>query len=146
MIEWSSELDSFMCTICGESTSSPYWCDESKKGMIINELVHKIMEFQKDKGFPTSVNLDDYQYLMFRNTLLLEEVSELFTAITNQDLVEIADGFADIIYIVIGTCGILGIPIEKVLEEVHRSNMTKDLGAVKGEKYEKPRIKEILDV
>lgn len=114
--------------------------------MTIDELVTKVSKFQEDKGFPLHVELNDSQYLMFRNTLLLEEVSELFTAITNQDLVEIADGFADIIYIVIGTCVILDIPIEKVLEEIHRSNMTKDLGAVKGKKYEHPRIKEILDV
>jgi len=112
--------------------------------MTIDELIEKVMLFQEEKGFPTSVDLDDTQYLMFRNTLLLEEVSELFHAITNRNEIDIADGFADIIYIVIGTCGILNIPIDQVLQEVHRSNMTKDNGAVKGRMYEKPDIEKIL--
>ena len=113
--------------------------------MTITELVNKVRQFQMLKGFPHKVDLDNTSYLMFRNSLLLEEVSELFTAIYNKDEAEIADGLADVIYIVIGTCGILGVPIEEVLEEVHRSNMTKDKGAVKGKDYEPPKIKEILE-
>ncbi len=112
--------------------------------MTITKLVDDILEFQHEKGFPTEVELDDSSYLMFRNSLLIEEVAELFSAIHHKDVVEIADGMADVIYIVLGTCGILGIPIEKVMEEVHRSNLTKDVGAVKGDKYERPKIKEIM--
>lgn len=112
--------------------------------MTINDLVEKVRHFQGDKGFPTSVELSDVYTLMYRNSLLLEEVSELFTAIYRKDKVQIADGLADVLYLVIGTCGMLGIPIDKVLEEVHRSNMTKDVGAVKGSNYESPRIREIL--
>ena len=112
--------------------------------MNISELVDKILQFQEEKKFPTEVSLDDAEYIMFRNSLLMEEVSELFTAIYRKDRVEIADGLADVLYIVLGTCGILNIPIEQVLEEVHRSNMTKDKGAVKGEGYERPSIGRIL--
>lgn len=113
--------------------------------MTITDLVDKILQFQHEKEFPTEVSLDDSEYIMFRNSLLMEEVSELFAAIYRKDRVEIADGLADVLYIVLGTCGILNIPIEEVLEEVHRSNMTKDKGAVKGEGYERPNIKRILD-
>jgi NTP pyrophosphatase (non-canonical NTP hydrolase) len=113
--------------------------------MNISELVDKILQFQHEKEFPTSVSLDDAEYIMFRNSLLMEEVSELFSAIYRKDKIEIADGLADVLYIVLGTCGILDIPIEEVLEEVHRSNLTKDKGAVKGEGYEKPDIGRILE-
>jgi len=113
--------------------------------MTINELEDKVREFQVKKGFPDHIKLDDTAYLMFRNALLLEEVSELFMAIHRKDEIEIADGLADVIYIVIGTCGILNIPIGPVLEEVHRSNMTKDKGAVKGKNYERPDIKKVLE-
>lgn len=113
--------------------------------MTIYELVNKVRDFQRDKGFPISVELGNSEYLMFKNSLLVEEVSELFTAITNKDIVGIADGIADAIYILIGIAMMLNIPIDKVLEEVHKSNMTKDLGAIKGQEYQKPRIKEILN-
>lgn len=151
-VHWREGCRGYWCYKCNNITKYKYRCLncekkklKNEKSMTINELVDKVKTFQKDKGFPTKVDLDNHQYLMFRNTLLLEEVSELFNAIISQNKAEIADGFADIIYIVIGTCAILDIPIDKVLEEVHRSNLTKDKGAVKGKKYERPRIKEILD-
>ena len=112
--------------------------------MTIDELVKKVKDFQRDKGFPIKVKLKDYGYLMFKNTLLIEEVSELLHAITDGDIAKIADGIADAIYILIGMAMMLDIPIDKVLEEVHRSNMTKEIGAVKGDDYSPPRIKEIL--
>lgn len=116
----------------------------NKKSMTIKELEDKVREFQLDKGFPDRVDIDDAEYSMFRNALLLEEVSELFMAINRRNIIEIADGLADVIYIVIGTCLILNIPIGPVLEEVHRSNMTKDKGAVKGKSYERPNIEKVL--
>ena len=61
-----------------------------------------------------------------RINLLVEEVEELFAAEKNNDLEEIADALADIIYIVLGTALAYGIPIHSVFEEVHRSNMSKD--------------------
>lgn len=112
--------------------------------MTINELVEKVRDFQESKGFPTSVELNDVSTLMYRNSLLIEEIAELFQAIYKKDRVKIADGLADVLYLVLGTCCMLDIPIEEVLEEVHRSNMTKDVGAIKGFDYEPPRIKEIL--
>lgn len=112
--------------------------------MTIEELKNKVKEFHIAKGFPINAEPDNYEYLMFKNTLLAEEVSELFTAIHKKDKIEIADGLADVIYILMGFCVILNVPIGPVLEEVHRSNMTKEKGAVKGANYEPPNIKKIL--
>jgi predicted HAD superfamily Cof-like phosphohydrolase len=60
-----------------------------------------------------------------RSNLLKEEYNEYLRAEATDDLVEVADALADIIYIVCGTAVSYGIPLDKVFEEVHRSNMAK---------------------
>ncbi len=58
--------------------------------------------------------------------LIKEEVGkELLPALARGDLVEIADGIADSIYVLIYTAHAYGIPIEKVFDEVQRTNMAK---------------------
>jgi len=60
-----------------------------------------------------------------RIKLLDEEVFEYTDAEYADDLVEIADALADIIYIACGTAVSYGIPLDDVFAEVHRSNMAK---------------------
>ena len=62
-----------------------------------------------------------------RKKLVKEEVSELCEAIDKGDLVAIADGLADSMYVIIGTAWEYGLGecLGKVFAEVHRSNMTK---------------------
>lgn len=71
--------------------------------------------------------------------LIKEEYEELMLALENDDLVKIADGAADLQYVVIGTCTSYGIPSDRIFSEVHNSNMTKTAVPVKdataGEKY-----------
>ncbi len=152
-VHWREDCRTYWCYMCENSTEYEHRCLncekkklEYKRGMTINELVEKVKHFQKDKGFPTLVELNDTAYLMFRNSLLLNEVAELFTAIHNKGEIEIADGLADVIYIVIGTCVILNVPIDEVLAEVHKSNMTKDKGAVKGKDFILPDIKKVYQL
>lgn len=66
---------------------------------------------------------DKERYL--RYNLLKEEFEEYLAGETNNDVVEIADALADIIYIACGTAVSYGIPLDKVFAEVHRSNMAK---------------------
>lgn len=73
--------------------------------------------------------IDDTTFNL-RVRLIREEIDELFTAMTANDLVEIADACADLCYVVIGTAVAYGIPLDKVWEEVHRSNMAKAPGGV----------------
>lgn len=72
-----------------------------------------------------SPNLPDENERHLRKTLLQEEVDEYLNAELEHDIVEIADALADIIYIACGTAVSYGIPLDKVFEEVHRSNMAK---------------------
>lgn len=88
--------------------------------------------------------------------LLDEELAELRDAYQAGDLVAIADAIADIVYILVGTAHLKGIPFDKVLAEVHRSNMTElepdgtavrraDGKILKPPAFEPPRIREILE-
>lgn len=81
--------------------------------------------------------------------LLGEELRELAGADKRNDIVKIADGIADCIYVLAGTAFVHGLPLDALLAEVHRSNMTKvnvpDVPKlVKGPGYSPPRIEEVL--
>jgi predicted HAD superfamily Cof-like phosphohydrolase len=69
--------------------------------------------------------LPDVSERTLRMKLITEEFNELCDAEQDNDIVEIADALADIIYIALGTAVSYGIPLDKVFEEVHRSNMAK---------------------
>jgi predicted HAD superfamily Cof-like phosphohydrolase len=60
-----------------------------------------------------------------RVNLLREEFREYIDAETDNNLIEVADALADIIYIACGTAVSYGIPLDDVFAEVHRSNMAK---------------------
>lgn len=69
-----------------------------------------------------------------RIMLTLEEVSELVESINDGDQINFCDSLADIHYVNCGTAVAFGIPLEEAVEIVHRSNMTKKVGAFKPEK------------
>ena len=62
---------------------------------------------------------------ILRRKLLKEEFYEYLDGEDKDDIVEIADALADLIYIACGTAVSYGIPLDKVFAEVHRSNMAK---------------------
>lgn len=91
-----------------------------------------------------------------RINILKEEWEEYLQAEKESDIVEIADALADIIYIAIGTAVSYGIPMDKIFNEVHASNMSKldengnpiyreDGKILKGPNYFKPDIKGIIE-
>ena len=100
--------------------------------------------------------LPDKNERKLRMKLLAEEYTELVMAENNDDLVEIADALADIIYIACGTAVSYGIPLDDVFESVHASNMAKlvdgkvirraDGKVQKPEGWQPPDIKRILNL
>ncbi len=64
-----------------------------------------------------------------RIELMTEEFCEIIDAMRRGNVVDLADGLADLLYVVYGTAVAFGIPIESIFQEVHRSNMTKGVKA-----------------
>lgn len=83
-----------------------------------------------------------------RISFIEEEFREYVTALTDGDVVEVADALADLLYVVYGTALHHGINIDAVFQEVHRSNMTKTPNgagkAIKGPTFNKPQIADVL--
>ena len=74
-----------------------------------------------------------------RVNLIQEEFDEFKAALGNDDMVEIADGLADILYVIYGAAVSIGLDLEPLFAEVHRSNMTKVGGRRRSDgKWEKP--------
>ena len=88
-----------------------------------------------------------------RMRLIREEVvDELFPALENEDLIQIADGIADAIYVLIGTAISYGIDLRPVWIAVQEANMAKEGGGIrldgkilKPEGWRPPDIRSILE-
>lgn len=81
--------------------------------------------------------------LLARVDYLEEEVRELREAIVENDVIAVADALGDIGYLLYGTGDRTGIDVDRVLREIHSSNMTKtpvpgDGKAIKGPDYYAP--------
>lgn len=90
-----------------------------------------------------------------RSRLLDEEVEEVFEAVLDGDVAQIAKELADVVYIAYGTALTYGIDLDKVISAVHVSNLSKraadgtvlrreDGKVEKSEHYVPPNIKEVL--
>ncbi len=90
-----------------------------------------------------------------RKKLLKEEYEEYLDGEENNNIVEISDALADMLYIIYGTAVSYGIPINKIFQEVHESNLSKcdengnpiireDGKILKGKNYFTPKIEKIL--
>lgn len=83
---------------------------------------------------------------LHRLHLFLEELSEIAEAFLFMEKIELADALGDLDYITKGTAVVFDIPLERVFQEIHRSNMTKDCRKMaterktKGPNYEPPNL------
>ena len=59
-----------------------------------------------------------------RIDLIKEELEELTEAMSNNDLLEVADALTDILYVTYGAGHAFGINLDKCFEEVQNSNMS----------------------
>ena len=91
-----------------------------------------------------------------RISLIQEELDELKEAMTNNDLLEVADALTDLLYVTYGAGHAFGIDLDKCFNEVQNSNMSKlgedgkpiynELGKVmKGPNYFKPDLTKFVN-
>lgn len=86
--------------------------------------------------------------------LIREEFEELKQGHANKDIVEVADACGDLIWVILGLCNSLGIPIQPVWEEITSSNMSKTVDGkvikrddgkiLKPDTYFPPNIEKVL--
>lgn len=123
-----------------------------------SRIAAQVRDFHLAYGLPIAdrptTDIADGQVTL-RQDLIDEEVSELRAAAAAGDIVGVADALADIVYVAYGTAWVYGIDLDAVLDEVHRSNMTK-LGAdgrpvrradgkvLKGPDYRAPDVAAVL--
>ena len=85
-----------------------------------------------------------------------EELNELKEAMSNKDLVEVADALTDLLYVTYGAGHAFGIDLDQCFDEVQKSNMSKlgedgkpiynDAGKVmKGPNYFKPNLSKFIN-
>ena len=107
----------------------------------MNDMQKMVLEFheQFDIHVAPKPSVPNEATQTLRNRLIQEEFEELQEAMQSKDLPSMAKELADLLYVVYGTAVSLGIDIEPVFKEVHRSNMSK-VGGYKREdgKWVKP--------
>ena len=86
-----------------------------------------------------------------RGVLIIEEIGETLTAIDEEDLIELADGIADSIVVLLGTAVTYGIDLRPIWDEVHKTNMLKKDGELrkdgkllKPEGWKPPEIERLI--
>jgi len=115
-------------------------------------MQNAVKEFHQKFGCltPGQPTIPNAATLLLRIRLLSEELSEFIEEASRGDLVGMADALGDLLYVTLGTGLSLGIDLEPVFQEIHRSNMTKsphrDMGGkvTKGPEYQPPDIQAIL--
>jgi len=122
------------------------------------------MSYQKDvAAFMTAgeqnisgrLSLEGDQANLYMN-LISEEYQETLAAFKSNDMIEVADGLADMVWVIMGMCNSCGIDFDSVWQEVKASNMSKfpDGKAIKNEygkimkpeSYFKPDLKKVLKI
>lgn len=61
----------------------------------------------------------------YRLKFLTEEMSEIVKGYYERDIHQVADGLIDLVYVAMGTAVMMGLPWEKLWDEVQRANMSK---------------------
>ena len=79
--------------------------------------------FNQDVKVSSSLSSDKINAL--RISLINEELEELKQAISEKNLIEVADALTDILYVTYGAGHAFGIDLDKCFDEVQNSNMSK---------------------
>ena len=76
-------------------------------------------------------SLISHEFITERWRFMQEELDEFYQASFEGDIVEAADGLADIIYVALGTAYLMGLPMSKIWDAVQSANMRKVSGKTK---------------
>jgi len=112
-------------------------------------MVHEF-HARHDLPRPTRPVMPSVKDRMRRARLIIGESAEFLEAADKGDFVQMVDALADILVVTYGTAVEMGVDLEPVFAEVHRSNMSKDGGldpggkVLKGPGFQPPNLREVL--
>lgn len=78
-----------------------------------------------EQSYKSEPGIPNDDIVKLASKLIDEEVAETLEAIEYNNLIGIADGIADSIYVLLWAANAYGIDIDAVFNEVHNSNMSK---------------------
>ncbi len=121
------------------------------------EAFHALYDCPNDVHLGTTENAQHMsdERIAMRLNLIAEEIQETIDAIRDKNIIEIADGISDSVYVLLGFALELGINMYDVFGEAHASNMTKldhngnvirreDGKILKSKMFVKPDIRSVL--
>jgi len=127
---------------------------------MVQDAMDKVEIFHHKAGMPVFHSISENSLKNresrkgLRMSLIKEECEEYLKAEEEDNMVEIADALGDLIYVICGCALEYCIPLDKVYEEIQRSNMTRfregyrfreDGKLLRSPNWDPPHIKEILD-
>jgi predicted HAD superfamily Cof-like phosphohydrolase len=120
----------------------------------MNKMQRQVLEFHKGMGleYADTPHLLASEASKRRIMLIDEEFLELIEARNKEDLVEMSDALCDLLYVVFGTAVEMGLDLEPLFDEVHKSNMTKVGGHknnfgkwIKPDTYQPPKLAGLIN-
>ena len=122
---------------------------------MIKGLVDSVREWQHGNVPPPTVPKFPHKLTReLRSRLLAEEFQEYTTAEYENDIVGLADALGDMMYVIVGTALLYGIPLDAVVKEICASNDTKKVDGefiyredgkiMKPESYVPPNLNRVL--
>src|SRR5512143_3696452 len=95
-----------------------------------------VKEFHEKDGAPSAARpgVPPHKDRLRRARLVFTEAAEFIEAADKDDFVEMVDALADLLVVTYGTAVEMGVDLEPVFAEVHRSNMSKNGGMDPGGK------------
>lgn len=116
-----------------------------------------VREFHEAFGAPVAdaPTMIEHSRAILRANLIAEELEEYVEAVEGSDLVGVADAIGDLLVVVYGTAVEHGIDMMRIVQEIHRSNMSKlgedgrpiyreDGKILKGPHYQRPNLGPIV--
>lgn len=107
------------------------------------DLFKAVRAFHEKFDIPVSdkPQMLDKERFEFRCQLHYEEQKEFEAAFVSGDMVKIADGLGDLLFVITGTCIEFGLPMEEILNAISEANLRKQPSEpkpVKGEGWVGP--------
>lgn len=96
----------------------------------MSDIQSDVTDFHRKFGLLVGYGpaIPDKKTVALRDELIREETQEVRDGIQLDDLVLIADGIVDSMYVLIGTAVSYGIDLAPIWEAVHQANMAKEGG------------------